>query len=149
MRSTIMMPFIALAVAASLALPAESQVRFGVRAGEYTDESEPFVGAELITPIAKRWFFNPNVEYVFVDRGTLVTFNGDFHYDFETGTKTMVWAGGGLAAVYEDRERSDTSLGANVIVGAGWRVGQIVPYAQIKGILGDRSDFVVMGGIRF
>ena len=130
-------------------LPAESQVRFGVRAGEYTGESEPFVGFELITPIAKRCFFNPNVEYVFVDRGKLVTFNADAHYDFETGTKTMVWAGFGAAVVYDDRGRSDTSLGANAIVGAGWRVGRIVPYAQIKGILGDHSDFVVMGGIRF
>lgn len=133
----------------AVALPAKSEVQFGIRAGQYTDESKPFVGVELLVPVANRWYFNPNIEYVFVGSGKLLTLNADAHYDFRTGTRTMVWAGGGLAVIYRDRVRSDTSLGANVIAGAGWRVGQLIPYVQIKGILGDESDFVAMAGIRF
>jgi hypothetical protein len=134
-----------------LAFPAESQVRFGVRAGEYTDLSEPFIGIEFITPITPRWYFNPNIEFVFVDPGDLITLNGDVHYDFETGSIVMPWVGGGLALIYADIGERDTSLGLNVLAGVGWRVSrEIIPYVQIKGIVGgDHEDFVIMGGVRF
>lgn len=135
-----------------LAVPAESQVRFGVRAGEYTDLSEPFLGLELITPITPRWYFNPNIEFVFVDPGDLITLNGDVHYDFDIGTRVvMPWVGGGLAVIFEDFDESDTSLGANVIAGLGFRTTvNIVPYVQVKALIGnDNEDFVVMGGVRF
>lgn len=131
------------------AVVADAEVRFGLRAGEYTDVSEPFLGAEIITPIGGRWYFNPNIELVFVDDGDLATFNADFHYDFKTGTRTLVWAGGGLAVVYENFVESETDLGGNVIGGVGWNVGEVLPYVQVKALLGDRDDFVVMGGIRF
>lgn len=136
-------------VLCGLAEVADAQVRFGIRAGEYTDVSEPFLGAEIITPIGGNWFFNPNVEWVFLDDGDLATINADIHYDFSTGSRAFVWAGGGLAVVYENVGESETDLGANVLAGVGWNVGEVIPYVQIKGLLGDRDDFVVMGGIRF
>lgn len=128
---------------------AGAQVTFGVRAGEYTDVGEPMIGVELLTRIAPRWYFNPNIEYVFVDDGDLVTLNADFHRDFATGTPTIVWVGAGLAVVHENFAESDTNLGANVLAGAGWRLREILPYVQVKALIGDRHDFVVAGGIRF
>lgn len=140
-----------LAAAICLFTPsAGAQVSFGLRAGEYTDIGEPMVGIELITRIAPRWYFNPNIEYVFVDDGDLVTFNGDVHYDFKTGSNVLlVWAGGGLAVVHENFVESDTNLGANLLGGVGWKLGEIIPYVQVKALLGDRDDFVVAGGLRF
>jgi hypothetical protein len=79
-------------------------VRFGVRGGYYTKVDEPFVGAELLARVAPRLYFNPNVEYVFVDNGTYMTFNGDFHYDFPTHSRTYTWLGAGLALVRVDPE---------------------------------------------
>ncbi|MBI2213989.1 MAG: hypothetical protein HYU52_10115 [Acidobacteria bacterium] len=129
---------------------AAAQVSFGLRAGQYTDIEEPMVGVELITKIAPHWYFNPNIEYVFVDDGDLVTFNADVHYDFTTGSNVLlVWAGGGLAVVHENIVESDTNIGANILGGVGWRLGEVIPYVQAKALLGDRDDFVVAGGIRF
>jgi hypothetical protein len=128
---------------------AAGEVTFGLRAGEYTDIEEPMIGVEILTKIAPRWFFNPNIEYVFVDRGDLVTFNADVHYDFATRAPVLVWAGGGLAVVHENIVESDTNLGANLLGGVGWRVGEVIPYVQVKALLGDRDDLVIAGGIRF
>lgn len=152
-RSSLVLAMFTAALLSSASV-ADAQVRFGLRAGEYTDVSEPFLGAELIMPIAPAWYFNPNVEVVFADRGDLATLNGDFVRHFGTGTRTTIWAGGGLAVVFEDFDDrnegdSDTNVGGNVIVGAGWRLREVTPYVQVKGLLGDRDDFVVMGGIRF
>ena len=42
------------------------------------------IGVELITPVTRSVFFNPNLEWVFVEGGDLATLNADFHYDLET-----------------------------------------------------------------
>jgi hypothetical protein len=124
---------------------------FGVRGGVYTNLSKPFVGAELITPIAHRVFFNPNVEYVFIDNDTYLTFNGDFHYDFHTHSRALVWAGGGLAVIYENPKGSagsSTDAGANFLFGVGVR-GDVIPYVQAKLIAKKNTEFVVGFGLRF
>lgn len=135
-----------------LTTAADAQVRFGVRAGEYVDLSEPFVGFELLIPvIGPHWYFNPNVEFVPADRGDLVSLNADLHYDFETGTILMPWVGGGLAVIRDDIGEDDTSLAGNVIGGLGFKTGtRLIPYVQLKAIVGhDHEDFVIMGGLRF
>ncbi|MFA6954646.1 MAG: hypothetical protein WC538_02095 [Thermoanaerobaculia bacterium] len=149
MRKTLVPLLFAAMLACLFPRSAAGEVTFGLRAGEYTDIEEPMIGVEILTKIAPRWFFNPNIEYVFVDRGDLVTFNADVHYDFATRAPVLVWAGGGLAVVHENIVESDTNLGANLLGGVGWRVGEVIPYVQVKALLGDRDDLVIAGGIRF
>lgn len=136
---------------ASAAAPAFAQVDFGVRAGYYTDVQEGFVGVEAITPIARSWFFNPNVEWVLMDGGDYFTINGDVHYDFRTGSPTMIWAGAGLAVGYDNTGvDAETDLGFNLIAGIGRRVETLIPYGQLKyTTAGDGNDFVIAGGLRF
>lgn len=137
--------------------PAAAQLQFGVRAGEYTDAGEPFVGVDLLARITGQWFFNPSFEYVFVDDGDLMTINGDVHYDFDVDAPTYVWAGGGPALILRDsdsrRGRNDddneTDFGLNLLAGVGLRAGPVVPYAQLKAILSDENEFVVGFGVRF
>src|SRR5512135_3134825 len=74
----------------------------GVRTGFYTDAQRPFVGVELLFPASHSVYINPNVEYVFADARTYITFNADFHYDFLRRGPNDVWAGGGLAIVYSN-----------------------------------------------
>lgn len=148
-----------LALAFLIAAPAEA-VDFGVRAGLYTDQSDGFVGGELLFPLSPRWYFNPNVEWVFVDNGDLFTVNGDFHYDFNVDFDGFVWAGAGAALIVEDhdpprrRDRGDgddaeTDVGLNLLGGVGWDVEGFTPYVQGKVIVSDDSEAVVAVGLRF
>jgi hypothetical protein len=134
------------------AAPAAADIKFGVRGGYYTDIGEPFVGAELLTRIGNRIYFNPNFEYVFVENATYFTLNGDFHYDFPVGSDAYVWAGAGLgwsSFDFEGEDNSDNDLVANLLAGAGVNAGGVIPYVQFKLIIQDDTEFAIAVGLRF
>jgi hypothetical protein len=126
---------------------------FGLRLGYYFDVEEPFLGAELITRVAPRIYFNPNLEYVLVGEGlSYLTLNGDFHYDFPTRGSSFVWAGAGLGLVRVDPDgpdNSDTDAALNLLAGVGWRRGGVIPYVQGKVIINGGNEFVLAFGLRF
>jgi hypothetical protein len=137
---------------------AEARPLVGVRGGQYTDlgdseVDEAFLGVELIAGITNHIYFNPNLEYVFVDHGKLGTGNLDFHVDFPVTQAAHLWLGAGLAVVYTDPEgppESDTELGLNLLVGAGVHVGAVIPYAQLKLlVIDDYEELVWAVGVRF
>lgn len=142
-----------------IAAPASAQWDFGVRGGLYTEDSDPFLGVELLTRMGdSSWYFNPNVEAVFVDNGDLFTVNGDFHYDFEPAGSVDFWAGGGPALIFRDFDRgrfsrgddSETDLGLNLLAGIGFNPGASVrPYVQAKLILSDDTEGALAFGVRF
>ena len=124
---------------------------FGVRFGYYASSEHAFAGAEFLVPVTHSIWFNPNVEYVFVDNDTYMTFNADFHYDFPTHSSTYVWAGAGLAVLYSNPDGpvgSSTDVGANFIFGVGHR-GPVLPYIQAKLIAKSDTEFVIGVGLRF
>jgi hypothetical protein len=126
--------------------------KFGVRGGYYSKVEEPFAGAELLVPVSHRFYFNPNVEYVFVKSGSYVTFNGDFHYDFHHHRSTYAWVGGGLAVVRVDPEgpaNADSSVAANFLAGIGFRAGSVIPYFQAKVVAKSDSLVSLAFGFRF
>jgi hypothetical protein len=139
-------------LSAALAVPAGAQ-SVGVRAGRYLDLKENFIGFELLSRIGPRTYFNPNVEYVFVENRTYLTFNLDFHLDFFTSSPLFFWLGGGLAGIYINPEgppEGDLELGGNLMFGLGLGPGGgLVPYAQIKLILASDSQVVIGAGLRF
>jgi hypothetical protein len=133
---------------------AGAAVDFGIRGGAYTDVGEGFVGAELLFPVSRAIFFNPNFEYVFVQDGDLATFNADFHYDFWSEGSVTVWAGAGAALINSDlprdrRDDDETDFGLNLLAGIGALRGSLRPYLQGKAILADDNEFVVAVGLRF
>lgn len=145
-------------LAASLclsALPAvavANDFKVGVRGGYYTKVEKPFLGAELLARVAPRFYFNPNFEYVFVDNGTYMTFNGDFHYDFPTHTSTYVWLGAGPALVRvhpEGRAPASTDFAADLLGGIGFHTGSVIPYFQVKAIIKNDSLLSLAVGLRF
>ena len=143
---------IALATLALGAATPAAAADFGVRGGYYFDASEPFLGAEVILPVARRIYFNPNVEWVFVEDTTVLTLNADFHYDFPTRGSTFVWAGAGLGLLHSDPEgsdNSDTDPALNLLAGVGFRTGGVVPYFQAKLIIDGGSEFALAFGVRF
>jgi hypothetical protein len=135
-------------------------VDFGVRGGLYSDAEAGFVGVELLTPITRQWFFNPNFEYVFVDDGDLYTGNLDVHYDFDTGNPFYLWAGAGAAIIRSEFDPppscrfcdsdAQTDFGLNLLGGIGFGKGQALrPYVQGKVILSDETEASIAVGLRF
>jgi hypothetical protein len=152
----------ALAVAAFFLLPglAQAQIDFGVRGGYYSDAEAGFLGAEILTGLTRQWFFNPNVEYVFVDNGSLTTANIDFHYDLATHAPYSLWLGGGPAVLFNNYDppagcrrcgdTKNTDLGFNLLAGVGfWPRQAIRPYVQGKVILSKNTEAVLGFGLRF
>jgi hypothetical protein len=112
---------------------------------------KPFAGVELLTRVAHRFYFNPNVEYVFVDSGHYFTLNGDFHYDLLPGD-TFVWIGAGLGVAMIDPEGPDNSTTdavGNLFVGLGFNAGGVIPYVQAKVIIKEDTAASLAVGLRF
>jgi hypothetical protein len=146
-------PLCLAALALALLLPAAPVAagNLGIRGGLYTDVEEPFVGLEYLARVGNRVYFNPNVEYVFVENATYLTFNADAHYDFETHSRAYLWAGAGLAALHFDPEGridGETDAGLNLLFGVGAK-GDVIPYLQGKLVVADESEFVIAFGLRF
>ena len=142
---------LAVAIGLGLGEPAVAETHVGIRGGVYTGESDAFVGAELLERIAHRLYFDPNLEYVFVDGLTFITLNGDIHYDLHTHSPAYVWIGAGPAILYKNPDGpapSVTKAGANFFMGVGLR-GPVIPYVQAKVIASSDSEFVLAFGLRF
>jgi len=134
------------------AMTPSANATVGVRLGTYTDAEELFIGGEVVTPVSMHFYFNPNIEYIFLENTTFLTFNADFHYDFVETERTFIWGGAGLGIQYFDYEgnNSTTEAGLNLLLGIGLKArGNVIPYLQGKFILGDYDDFAIGVGIRF
>lgn len=136
-------------------LPVHAKTDFGVRGGAYSDESDPFLGAEMLFGVgtSRSWFGNPNVEHAFADNGDLTTVSFDFHYDFHRTQDYTVWAGAGPTVLFRDRNSpgndGSTDPGVNLVFGVGATKGDARPYGQMKVIVADDSAAVLGVGVRF
>ncbi|MCB1008264.1 MAG: hypothetical protein KDB94_05135 [Acidobacteria bacterium] len=128
-------------------------VEFGVRAGGYLDEHDPFVGLELFVPLGSgAWAFDPNVEAAFGDATDRLSFNADFRFNFLADSRYAVFGGFGPAFIHLDRKRGrddEDDFGVNLFGGADWRLDGFTPYAQIKVVASDESEVVAAVGVRF
>ncbi len=137
--------------------PARAQIDLDLRGGVYTDSDAGFIGGGILTGLTAGWYFNPNLEYVFVDPGSLWTVNADFHYDFTRAGAWSIWAGGGPALVVRDfgndrrhrRQDTTTDFGINALAGVGLLRGPVRPFAQVKILLSDNTEGVLAIGVRF
>lgn len=152
----------ALALTALFLAPslANAEVDFGIRGGFYSDAEAGFLGAEALMDVTRAWYFNPNIEYVFVDDGSLWTINGDFHYDLPVQSNLAIWVGGGPAVIFSEIDpprgcrrcegSDDTEVGLNLLGGVGFsKRGPIRPYVQGKVILSDNTEAAFAFGLRF
>jgi hypothetical protein len=129
-------------------LAAAAQVDGDFRAGVNIDADLMTIGGGVLLDLERRggWYFNPNVEAGISDEDDLLSMNGDFHYDFESTRGASLYLGAGPVLVSR-REQSD--FGLNLLAGLAGRHGRVRPFAQLKGVVADRDELVLMGGVRF
>jgi hypothetical protein len=143
---------LALALVA-FAVPALAQTEGDVRAGFHTDEEAVAVGGGILTTVgdSNRWKFNPNVEVAFADGDNDgMSLNGDFRYDITRDADVKFWMGAGPALLVNDvGDDSDADVGLNVLTGVGASRGDVRPFGQLRGVVADRSEVVLAGGIHF
>jgi hypothetical protein len=156
-KATLIVAFLGLSLVL-LASNAQAEIKPGVRGASYFDPNKGAIGGELLMDINREQtlFFNPNVEYVFLDRAGLWTFNFDVHYDLLSAREPVyVWVGGGPAILHRDpdleRLPSDTDFGVNVFAGVGFKLKgtSLIPYIQPKYTFSDNGRFSLAFGVRF
>ncbi len=147
---------IVMAMSAMLVLagarPSRADTLVGFRVGAYTDVEAPFVGGELLFRVAPRFYFNPNLEYVFVENARYLTANADFHFDFPSKSQVFAWVGAGLGLVSikpEGRARTRNDAAGNFLLGVGFSRGPVIPYGQLKFIAKRNSELAIGVGLRF
>lgn len=135
--------------------PAVLAADFGVRAGQYRDAGDEFVGAEMLFD-AGVVNINPNIEYSLADDITAGTANLDLTVDLGrfSSVTPYLGAGVGLSYVDDDFGGDETTMVGNLIGGVAFDFDFLEPYAQVKYFraLEDDTggdDFAFTVGLRF
>jgi hypothetical protein len=121
-RKAIGMPSLLLAVLFLLhAAPAAAQ-NAGIRGGVSIDPDQIYFGGHFETPpLINRLYFRPNLEVGLGDDLTAISVNMEFVYKFPSKSRWHLYAGGGPAVNFYDRDGEDntnTEGGLNLLVGA-------------------------------
>jgi hypothetical protein len=146
---------IALSIAAVglAAAPASAgPIGFQASGGWYTDNiDEAFLGVGARVGAASLSVI-PNVEWLFVDSGSIYTVNVDGTIPIFPLGVASIYAGGGVGLFITDPEAGDsnTDTVVNLLAGAGFNAIALKPFGQIKWVLVDGNDPLVFSlGIRF
>ena len=142
----------ALTLAGALATPAAAgPVGFQAAGGWYTESDEFYLnggarfGAGTITVI-------PNIDYVFVQSGTLYSLNLDATMSLMPLGVGSLYAGGGIGWLMSDFDGVDsqTDTAINLLAGFGLNAAPMKPFAQFKYVLVDGNDPLAFSiGVRF
>jgi opacity protein-like surface antigen len=149
MRNLILMAIIVLA-------PAALAADFGIRAGQYRDADQKFIGAEMLFDTGAL-NINPNIEYSLEDDITAGSANLDVTLDIGRFSTITPYVGAGLGLIYVDTDigGDTTDLVGNLIGGVAFELGSLKPYAQVKYFRtledddSDSDDFAMTIGLRF
>jgi len=119
--------------------------------GYETDSKDYFLGAGFQLPLGPVTA-SPNIEYLFVDNGKVYTINLDGHLNLVPLGIATLWVGGGMAIRHVDPDNfeSDSSTGANVMLGANFNATRFKPFGQIRKLFIEGDDpFSFAVGIHF
>jgi hypothetical protein len=142
---------LALATIAASAEAQTPQLHFGPHLSYNLDIEELGLGAQLSVPIARHIEFYPSFDWYLVPNGSLVGLNADLKFRTDNTGGNWLYFGGGLNVTSSNPDggssRSDTR--ANLFVGIESRSGRVHPFAELRGMLGDRSSTQFAAGLNF
>ena len=120
--------------------------RYGLHLGYNFDVDELLLGAQLSWPIVPALDIYPSFDYYFVSGGSLWALNFDVKY--RPPTRYGAWyLGGGLDLMHASAAgNGTTNSNLNLLTGLEGRRGRTRPYVEAKFILGDNSQFQLVGG---
>lgn len=150
----------AAAVQSSTTTPRTRSWLYGVRGGLYSVDNHGFLGGGAALPVAQRFWFDPNAEWLFVSEiDRMFTVNADLLYDLPASGSMLPWVGAGIGIRHfakGDGWGPEHSLGLNVIGGMGFGQGNgLIPFVQGKvfvagdTLFANTAELVLCAGVRF
>jgi hypothetical protein len=131
----------------------------GPRVGFSSGPDQLLLGGQMVVGgITPEITFDPSIDLGFGDHQTVVGFNFDLHYHFDTNTRWRPYAGAGVVLSFVSfdegffgRNRgSDTFAGGNVVVGAGTPTASGNRFfSELKLGIGDVTDLKLVAGWNF
>jgi outer membrane immunogenic protein len=140
-----------------------AQVRIGAFLGNGTEIERWGVGANAEFFINEKMAIQPGLLFYFPETVNNYKFsywelNGDFHYYFLAQDVVSLYGKAGLNFMnikvkYDgsgfDYSDSNSEVGVNLGIGANFNVGGVLPFAELKYVLGDADQGVIMLGVKF
>jgi hypothetical protein len=127
---------------------------YGPHIGFGNGPDQTVIGGQLqMNGVAPRLAFVPGLDYGFNDVSSVLTLNGDFHYQLSNETAWQPYAGLGAEVNFwqetdrRGRDESSTSTGGHLILGAATRNrtgGRF--FTELKLGLGDSPDMKLLLG---
>lgn len=148
--------FAGLAIAsvfAFVALPAFADQSQGVNlsAGQYLDIHDPYLNVGYTMPIGHGWSLEPNAEYIFVNSGSMFSFNVDGRYLLTPSSPNPMYVGAGFGVIRRNQAVNSTNSAVNLMWGVDFDAyqGPFTPFVRIKSVFANNSDIAVSFGLHF
>lgn len=149
--ATSLLAALALATIAATAEAQTPSLHFGPHLSYNLDIEEMGIGAQLSLPIARRIELYPSLDWYLVNNGSLVGLNADLKFRVDNTGTNWLYVGGGLNVTNSNPDigASRTDTRANLFVGIESRAGYVHPFAELRGMFGERSSAQLAAGINF
>jgi outer membrane immunogenic protein len=159
-----MKKLILLAVFSFVCAASYAQIRVGGQLGYGTEVERWGIGANAEFFLNEKMAIAPKLLFYFPEKanGVKVSYweiNGDFHYYLLSEDAVSVYGLAGLNlfsvkvkfddSAFSNAEYSDSELGVNLGVGLNFNVGNVLPFAELKYVLGDVDQAVILLGVKF
>ena len=142
------LPVLMLATAASVASAQRAHV--GARIGYDLKSKNVLLSTQATVPITNRAEFYPSLDVYLPDNGSMTGFNGDLKYRFPSTVGAELYIGGGVGVLNRSiAGNSDTSVGANALLGVESRSGWVHPFLEGRALMNDNTRFQMIGGLNF
>ena len=152
--------FFTLVLVLFISLATQAQTRIGAGLGWGSEIEEIGIGVNGEFFLNEQWSLNPGFIFFIVDDGPFDrqdfwTFNVNANYYFaQEGTVSFYGIGGLNLSTYSYKwngeDDSNTELGINLGIGSNFDVGgKVMPYAELKYVLGDFDQLVLFFGAKF
>jgi hypothetical protein len=133
---------------AAVSAGAQTSTHVGMRVGYNFRTEEALFSGNLTVPMTNRIEFYPSIDIYTPNTGNRMGFNGDVKLTFPTNPGPQFYVGGGVGIVNRNqRNVSNTDIGANLLMGLESRTGWIHPFGEAKVLIHDRTQFQLIGGL--
>ena len=142
-----------------------AQVRIGAFLANGTEIERWGIGANAEFFLNEKMAIQPNLLFYFPEtvgdyKFSYWELNGDFHYYFLAEDVVSLYGKAGLNFMtfkvkYDgpstgfDVSGSDSEVGVNLGIGANFNVGGVLPFAELKYVLGEADQAVISLGVKF